>query len=149
MACSLATSGTLALSWERQSTLLCRTQVEPPSRHLARCGVELIRELVRVSFPAGHRLVGVQRARRLLRRDRVHEIGHERARVVAGLLFGEVLRQFSLVAYGCGAVVLAGNVVRNTVLVGLEARGTPAIPLEVTISSSSMVICWAMESSMP
>ena len=30
-----------------------------------------------------------------------------------------------------------------------EARGTPAIPLEVTISSSSMVICWAMESSMP
>ncbi|MNP40238.1 hypothetical protein D3C76_1338640 [compost metagenome] len=30
-----------------------------------------------------------------------------------------------------------------------EARGTPAIPLEVTISSSSMVICWAMLSSMP
>ena len=30
-----------------------------------------------------------------------------------------------------------------------EARGTPAMPLLVSISSSSIVICWPNESSMP
>ena len=62
---------------------------------------------------------------------------HEGAagRVVAGAVFGDVLRQFSLVAYGCGAAILVSLVMMK--LIGPPPR---AFPIRAAIAALMLAI---------
>ena len=53
---------------------------------------------------------------------------------------------FNLRPYAQNVIEVLSDVAAMTTS---EARGTPAMPFDVTISSSSMVICWLTVISMP
>lgn len=66
----------------------------------------------------------------------------QNGRVVAGLLFGEVLRQFSLVAYGCGAVVVLGLLV-------LKFVGPPPRAFNARIAIAGVMLASAVYAGVP